>query len=106
MWEQLPRQLLREPRYAVRRTEERNHDAAVLAGSEPVGTAEEAAVAAIAAAAGLAGPARRRCPRPAGRAHRRRRWVCRLVTDFVTETRIEGTAVSRASLTALWTGPM
>ena len=29
-------------------------------------------------------------------------WVCRLVTDHVSEARIEGTAVSRASLTALW----
>jgi hypothetical protein len=30
------------------------------------------------------------------------RWVCQLATDYVVEARIQGTAVSRASLTALW----
>jgi hypothetical protein len=104
-WEQLPRQALhRDPRFAPRRTEEREHDAAVLAGSVPPGSAEDAAVAAIAAAAGLAGARVSGPPDQLVAATGSAAWVCRLVSDFVGEARIEGTAVSRASLTALWSG--
>jgi hypothetical protein len=102
-WDQLPRQAThRDPRFAVRRPEERAHDAAVLAGREPAGSAEDAAVAAVAAAAGLAGSRVAGPPDVLVAATGPAAWVCRLVTDFVSEARIEGTAVSRASLTALW----
>jgi hypothetical protein len=102
LWDTLPRLLLHDLRYALRRPEERDRDAAVLAGREPPATPEDAAVTAIAAAAGLAGS---RVSGPPDHLVERTgdvAWVCRLVTDFVSATRIEGTAVSRASLTALW----
>jgi hypothetical protein len=102
-WRQLPRQgLHRGPRFATRGPEEREHDAAVLAGHVPPGSAEDAAVAALAAAAGLAGARVSGPPDELVAATGSPAWVCRLVTDFVGEARIEGTAVSRASLTALW----
>jgi hypothetical protein len=104
-WEQLPRQALhRDPRFAARGPGEREHDVAVLAGSAPSVSAEDAAVAAIAAAAGLAGARVSGPPDELVAATGSAAWVCRLVTDFVGEARIEGTAVSRASLTALWSG--
>jgi Golgi phosphoprotein 3 (GPP34) len=104
-WQQLPRQALhRDPRFAARRPEVREHDAVVLAGHVPPGSAEDAAVAALAAAAGLAGARASGPPDELVAATGSAAWVCRLVTDFVGEARIEGTAVSRASLTALWSG--
>jgi hypothetical protein len=104
-WEELPRQALRrDPRFAVRSPGEREHDAAVLAGRTPPGPAADAAVAALAAAAGLAGARVAGPPDELVAAAGSAAWVCRVVTDFVSEARIEGTAVSRASLTALWSG--
>jgi hypothetical protein len=102
-WEQLPRQALhRGPRFAVRRPDQPAHDGAVLSGLERPGSVEDAAVAAIAAAAGLAGARVSGPPEELLESTGSAAWACRLVTDFVSEARIEGTAVSRASLTALW----
>jgi hypothetical protein len=102
-WEQLPRHALRHgPRFAVRRPDLQAHDAAVLSGLERPGSVEDAAVAAIAASAGLAGARVSGPPEELVESTGPAAWVCRLVTDFVSAARIEGTAVSRASLTALW----
>ena len=101
-WEQLPgrrRTAVRGSPSAVPTS--RAHDAAVLSGLERTGSVEDAAVAAIAAAAGLAGARVSGPPEELVESTGSAAWACRWSRTSY-EARIEGTAVSRASLTALW----
>jgi hypothetical protein len=104
-WTQLPaRPLHRKPRYAVREPVILERDHALVAQPHLVAGDADAAVVAIAVAAGLvkgAGPiAGDELPTRTGSAD----WVCQLTTDFISRARIDGSAVSTASRTALWSG--
>jgi Golgi phosphoprotein 3 (GPP34) len=103
-WTRLPgRPLHRKPRYAVRGTDVLDRDRALLAGLRPAADDADAAVLGIAVAAGLAGrhpavPAAEILPAVAEPVA----WVCQLITDFIGRARIDGSAASAASQTALW----
>ena len=105
-WAQLPaRPLHRKPRYQVREPDTVSLDHALVAHPHLVATAADAAVVAIAVAAGLA----QGRPAPLAGEHPLTSsgpaaWVCQLVTDFISRARIDGSAVSTASRTALWSG--
>ena len=106
-WTRLPaRPLHRRPRFAVRGTDVLARDHALLAQPGLAATDTDAAVVGIATAAGLAtGPAAGTATGPELLARTGRvAWVCELVTGFVGRARIEGSAVSSASRTALWSG--
>lgn len=92
------------PRYAVLDRAQRTRDGAMLRGVESPETAEDAALLSITTAAGL--PGRKSSAsiddllvRTGGV-----RWVCQLVMEFISGARANGTAVSGASQTALWSG--
>jgi hypothetical protein len=101
-----PHGLRLKARYAVRETAALEHDRALLTRPEVAADGDDAAVVAIAAAAGLAKGQAAAALSPdellVGMAALT--WVGRLVTEFISSARIEGTAVSGASQTALWSG--
>jgi hypothetical protein len=105
-WTRLPaRPLHRKPRYAPSEPVTLARDHALLAEPHLVDGAADAAVDAIAVAAGLAKG--RPAPHPVEDLLARTgpvAWVCQLITDFISRARIDGSAVSTASRTALWSG--
>jgi Golgi phosphoprotein 3 (GPP34) len=103
-WTRLPaRPLHRKPRYAVRGTGTLTRDQALLAQPHLGATNADAALIAIAVAAGLAKeqPAFLTSEDLLGRMEPVA-WVCRLTADFISRARIDGSAASSASRTALW----
>ena len=105
-WTQLPaRPLHRKPRYAIRETDTLARDHALLAQPHLIATNADAAVVAIAVAAGIVKepPASLTVDEILARTEPVA-WACQLITDFISRARIDGTAVSAASRTALWSG--